>query len=380
MSKTKYVVRLTEEERSICGDTIKRLSGTSQKARRARILLLADADGPDASTDREIAKTCRCRTATVESVRRRFVLESFQAALGGKREDTPPTPKPLDGKRDAEVIALRLGPRPEGYSAWSLLLLARRVVELGIGDSNSHETDSRTQVENGGRGCNLQYRVIPPDADAEFAAAMEGVLAAYARPYDAQHPVLCVNDQLVQLVRETRTPVETMAGHPQRVAYEYERAGTAAVFLFSEPLVGWRGVTARPQRTKADWAQEVGILLEGRYAHCKSVTLICDNPNTHTQGAFYNVFAPARASELVQRIKFRYAPNGGNWLNIAESELNALTRQCLRGRRIGNLEELRRETGAWATDGNERQRGVDWQLTVADARYKLKSVYPKIGR
>lgn len=380
MSKTKYVVRLTEEERSICGDAIKRLSGTSQKARRARILLLADADGPDARTDREIAATCRCRTATIENVRRRFVLEGFEVVLGGKREDTPPTPEPLDGKRDAEVIALRLGPLPEGYSAWSLLLLARRVVELGIADSNSQETDSRTQVENVVRGRELQYWVIPPDADAEFAAAMEGVLATYARPYDAQHPVLCVNDQLVQLVRKTRTPVEATAGHPQRVAYEYERAGTAAVFLFTEPLAGWRGVTVRSQRTKADWAAEVGALVEGRYAHCESVTLICDDPDTHTRGAFYNVFAPERASELVQRIKFRYTPHRGSWLNIAESELSALTRQCVRGRRIGNLEELRRETGAWATDGTERQRGVDWQLTVADARYKLQSVYPKIER
>ena len=207
---------------------------------------------------------------------------------------------------------------------------------------------------------------------------MEGVLDTYARPYDEQHPVLCMDEQPVQLVRETRAPVEATAAHPRRVDYEYERAGTAAVFMFTEPLAGWRGVTARPQRTKVDWAEEVAAWLEGRYAHCEKITLVCDNLNTHTEGAFYKAFEPTRAQELVRRIEFRYTPKHGSWLNVAESELSALTRQCMRGRRIGDLEELRRETGAWATDVNERQRGVDWHMTVADARCKLKSVYPKI--
>ena len=220
--------------------------------------------------------------------------------------------------------------------------------------------------------------MIPPDADHEFAADMEGVLETYARPYDEQHPVLCMDEQPVQPVRETRTPVEATAAHPRRVDYEYERAGTAAVFLFTEPLAGWRGVTARSQRTKVDWAEEVAAMLEGRYADCERVTLVCDNLNTHTKGAFYKVFEPARARALVRRIEFCYTPKHGSWLNIAESELSALTRQCMHGRRIGDLKELRREVAAWAADVNARQRGVDWQMTVTDARCKLKSVYPKI--
>ena len=374
----KYVVRLTDEERSLCEDTLQRLSAASQKARRAHILLLADADGPDAWIDRDIAKTCRCRTVTVENVRRRCVLEGFERALDGKRPDTPPGPKLLDGKQEAEIIALRLGPPPEGYAQWSLRLLAQRVVELGIVDSISHQTVSRTLKKNGICGRKLQYWVIPPKANAEFAAAMEGVLRTYARPYDARRPVLCMDEQPVQLVRETRTPVEATAAHPRRVDYEYERAGTAAVFLFTEPLAGWRAVTARPQRTKVDWAQEVAAVLEGRYAHCDRVTLVCDNLNTHTEGAFYKAFEPERADELAGRIEFRYTPKHGSWLNVAESELSSLTRQCMHGRRIGDLEALRRETGAWATNVNERQRGVDWQMTVTDARCKLKSVYPKI--
>ena len=166
---------------------------------------------------------------------------------------------------------------------------------------------------------------------------------------------------------------------PRRVDYEYERAGTASVFLFSEPLAGWRQATARARRTKADWAVEVAGLLEGRYAECPQITLVCDNLNTHTKGAFYEVFEPTRARELVRRITFCYTPKHGSWLNIAENELSSMTRQCLHGRRIGDLGTLHGEVSAWSTDVNGTQRGVDWQMKVDDARCELKSVYPLLA-
>ena len=137
--------------------------------------------------------------------------------------------------------------------------------------------------------------MIPPEADAEFAASMEEVLATYQRPYDAERPVVCMDEQPVQLVKETREPVAATADRPRRVDYEYERARTAAVFLFCEPLAGWREATARERRTKTDWAREVAGLLEGRYADCGRITLVLDNLNTHTKGAFYEAFEPARA-------------------------------------------------------------------------------------
>ena len=220
--------------------------------------------------------------------------------------------------------------------------------------------------------------MIPPEADAEFAASREEVLATYQRPYDAERPVVCRDEQPVQLVNETREPVAATADRPRRVDYEYERAGTAAVFLFCEPLVGWREATARERRTKTDWAREVAGLLEGRYADCGRITLVLDNLNTHTKGAFYEAFEPSRARELVRRIDFCYTPKHGSWLNIAENELSAMTRQCLSGRRIGELGTLQAEIGAWSSDVNSRQRGVDWRMKIADARCKLKSVYPKI--
>jgi DDE superfamily endonuclease len=224
----------------------------------------------------------------------------------------------------------------------------------------------------------IEYWVIPPQADAEFVANMEAVLETYEKPYDPACPVLCMDEQPVQLLKETRVPLPATAKHGQRVDYEYERAGTANIFMFTEPLAGWREVAVRETKTKFAWATEMARLLEGRYAQCKKVILVCDNLNTHTKGAFYEAFAPARARQLVRRIESCYTPKHGSWLNIAENELSSLTRQCIAGRRFGDVDTLLKETSAWSSDVNETQRGVDWQMKIEDARCKLKSVYPKI--
>lgn len=224
----------------------------------------------------------------------------------------------------------------------------------------------------------IEYWVIPPESDAEFVANMEDVLETYSKPYDSECPVLCMDEQPVQLLKETRPPIPATAQHGKRVDYEYERAGTANIFMFTEPLAGWREVAVRETKTKYDWATEIARLLEGRYAACERVILVCDNLNTHTKGAFYEAFEPDRARCLVRRIEFHYTPKHGSWLNIAENELSSLTRQCVAGRRFGDIATLRAETAAWSVDVNETQRGVDWQMKIDDARCKLKSVYPKI--
>ena len=206
---------------------------------------------------------------------------------------------------------------------------------------------------------------------------MEEVLDTYAQAYDASCPVICMDEQPVQFLKETRTPIPATAKHAKRVDYEYERAGTANIFMFTEPLAGWREASVRATKTKVDWAVEMARLLEGRYAACERVILVCDNLNTHTKGAFYEAFEPERARNLVRRIEFRHTPKHGSWLNIAENELSSLTRQCLSRRRFPDIATLEQETSAWSTDANSRQRGVDWQMKVDDARTKLKSVYPK---
>ena len=224
----------------------------------------------------------------------------------------------------------------------------------------------------------IDYWVIPPEADGEFAADMEQVLETYARPYDSSHPVVCMDEQPIQLLNETRVPIPATKEHPRRVDYEYERAGTASIFLFCEPLSGWRQVTVRERRTKIDWAMEVEELLRTRYASAEKAILVCDNLNTHTRGAFYEAFEPEKARAIVRRLEFCHTPKHGSWLNIAENELSSMTRQCITGRRFATMDLLRGQTAAWQTHSNARQRGVDWQFQVNDARRKLRSVYPKI--
>ncbi len=373
----KYIVRLTDQERTELAAVIKKLKGTSEKVRRAQILLKADADGPN-WTDHRIAEAFGCRTKTVENIRQRLLERGFQEALDRSPRETPPVEKLLSGDQEARIIATRLGSPPPGYANWTLRLLARKVVELGIVESVSYETVRRTLKKNGMTNRKIEYWVIPPEADGEFVAHMEEVLETYARPYDPARPVLCMDEQPVQLLKETRVPIPATRRHGRRVDYEYERAGTANIFMFAEPLASWREVAVRETKTKVDWAIEMARLMEGRYAEAERVIVVCDNLNTHTKGAFYESFAPARARQLVRRIEFCYTPKHGSWLNIAENELSSLTRQCVTGRRFGDAQTLRAETGAWSIDINGTQRGVDWQMKIDDARCKLTSVYPKI--
>lgn len=207
---------------------------------------------------------------------------------------------------------------------------------------------------------------------------MEDVLDIYSRPYDPRHPVVCMDEQPIQLLDEVRIPVAATLNHPERVDYEYRRAGTASIFMFTEPLKGKREVTVRQRRTKIDWALEVEALLLKNYEHAEKVILICDNLNTHTRGAFYEAFPAEKARKILKKIEIHYTPKHGSWLNVAECELSAMTSQCVRNRRFATIEYLRSETAAWAEKTNKNQRGVNWQFNIEDARYKLKSIYPKI--
>jgi hypothetical protein len=220
--------------------------------------------------------------------------------------------------------------------------------------------------------------VIPPEQDAEFVACMEEVLATYTAAYDPQPPVLCMDEQPIQLLKETRAPLGATKKHGQRVDYEYDRKGTASIFMFAEPLSGFRQATARVRRTKADWAIDVAQRWDTRYSACEEVTLVCDHRNTPTKGAFYEAFEPARARAYIKRINFCSTPQHGSWLKVAEWELRCLTSQCLSDRRIGELTELQTEIATWSEKTTAKQRGVDWQFRIENARVKLKRLYPKI--
>jgi hypothetical protein len=204
---------------------------------------------------------------------------------------------------------------------------------------------------------------------------MEDVLAVYARPVDPRRPVVCMDEKPYQLLGEVREAIPAAPGRDRREDNEYVRHGTCSVFVWVEPLRGWRHVDAHPRRTKLDWAHQVDRLLTGDYPDVEAVVLVMDNLNTHTLGSLYEAFEPAKAFALAQRLQIHHTPKHGSWLNIAEVELAALTRQCL-DRRIDDLDTLNAELAAWPRQTNADQRQVDWQFTTADARIKLRHLYP----
>jgi hypothetical protein len=204
---------------------------------------------------------------------------------------------------------------------------------------------------------------------------MEDVLAVYARPYDPARPVVCMDEKPYQLLGHVRSPLPAGPGHDLMIDSEYVRCGTCSIFCWAEPLAGWRRADAQPRRTKIDWAGQVKRILTADYPRAQTVVLVMDNLNTHGIGSLYEAFEPAEAFALAQRLEIHHTPRHGSWLNIAEIELSALTRQCL-DRRINDLDELNTELTAWQHATNTAQRQVDWHLTTDDARIKLRHLYP----
>jgi hypothetical protein len=204
---------------------------------------------------------------------------------------------------------------------------------------------------------------------------MEDVLDVYTRPHDPAVPVVCMDEKPYQLLGHARDPIPAAPGRDRREDFEYVRHGTCSIFVWVQPLAGRRRVVARRQRTRVDWAREVEHLLTCDYPDAERVLLVMDNLNTHTIGSLYEAYEPPRARALAQRLEIHYTPKHGSWLNIAEIELSALTRQCL-DRRIDDIDVLNTELAAWQDAVNADQRQVQWHFTTSDARTRLRHLYP----
>jgi DDE superfamily endonuclease len=204
---------------------------------------------------------------------------------------------------------------------------------------------------------------------------MEDVLDVYAAPYHDAQPLICMDEASKQLLGHVQAPQPLEPGQPAREDYHYERCGVQALFLFFNPVQGWRRVSCRDSRTRVDWAEEIRQLLEEDYPQAAKVTLVCDNLNTHSIASLYEAFPAEAAHRLARRLEIHYTPRNGSWLNVAEIELSVLSRQCL-DRRIKTVAQLRAELQAWQKDRNAAASRVVWRLTTDQARTKLAHLYP----
>ena len=220
---------------------------------------------------------------------------------------------------------------------------------------------------------------MPEGPSAEFVAAMEDVLDVYHRPYDPQQPVVCMDECSKQLIGEVREPLPPKPGQVAKYDSEYERKGTANVFMAVEPLAGKRTVQVTDRRTRVDWAQFIRVLLLTRYPEAAKVILVMDNLNTHSIASLYEAFDPETARSLAARLEIHYTPKHGSWLNMAETELSVLSRQCL-DRRIESKDPMEKEIAVWEKNRNEACTRINWRFTTAKARIKLKRLYPSFEK
>src|SRR5712691_8353016 len=300
--------------------------------------------------------------------------------MGSGGQETPGTAHAVHARwrGGSEGDCHAAGSTAGGLWTLDLATARRRIGGLGNRRFDQSRDGPHGAKKNGMTTRKIAYWVMPPEQDAACVACMAEVLETSAAAYDPKHPVLCMDEQPIQLLKETRVPIAATKTHGKRVDYADERHGTASIFMFAEPLSGFRQATARVRRTTADWAIEVAQMLDTRSADGEEVTRVCDNLNTHTTGAFSEAFEPERARAYIKRLNVCSTPKHGSWLHVAEGELSCLTSQCLSDRRIGALTELQTAIATWSEKTNAKQRGVDWQFRIENARVKLKRLYPKI--
>ncbi|WP_220199687.1 IS630 family transposase [Ktedonospora formicarum] len=373
----KYREVLTTEQREELSLMISTGKASARELTHARILLKADQGqvGP-AWSDKQIQEALDISAVTVARVRKRCAQVGVQEAIVPASVQRVRQHR-LDGTQEAYLIALACSQPPDGYTRWTLRLLAQQLVELGYVETVSHETVRQVLLVNDLKPWIKKQWCIPTRADAEFVYHMEDVLEVYTRPYSPRRPQVCMDEVNTQLLSETREPFPMEPGKPKREDYEYERQGICNVFLACESLSGKRFTMVATRRTKQEWAEFVRRLPDKCYPDAEKIILVMDNLNTHTLAALYEVFPIVKARHLCQRFEVHYTPKHASWLNMAEIELSALDRQCL-SQRFASPEVAERHIAAWTTRRNQQQTTIQWRFTAEDASIRLKHLYPSI--
>ena len=365
----KYIIDLTEVERETLIELTRKGKPGARKVKRANILLLAN----QGKNDEEIVALLHTSPSTVMRTRRKFVESGLTFALN-ERSRAGRLPK-IDDKVETILTTLAQSRPPAGRKRWTLQLLADRLVTLTHLESLSYESVRLVLKKNDLKPWVRQKWCIPTVIGAEFVWLMEDILDLYAESYRGDYPVICFDEVPYQLVSETRKPLPPQPGKPARYDYEYRREGTCNLFMFLEPLAGWRHVKVTDRRTKQDFAVCMNELIEVHRPGSQKVRVVLDNLNTHTPASLYERYPPAKARHLVQKLEFHHTPKHSSWLNMAEVEISVLNGQCL-DRRIGNRKKLESEIAAWENDRNTGKATIDWRFTIPNARDKLVKLYP----
>jgi transposase len=363
-----YQVHLTDPDLTQLQQLLRRGTHSARVQTRARILLLAHAGQPAAA----IATALLTSTATVQRVRQRAAQEGVAAALAERPR--PGRPPRLTGDGEARLTVLACTAPPPGRARWTIQLLTDRIALCEEAPAVSRETVRRHLHAHALKPWQHKQWCIP-QAGARFVAKMEDVLGVYARPYNPARPVVCLDEANKTLHAASRPGQPVAPGQVTRQDYEYERGGTANLFVWVEPLTGRRGVQVTAQRTTPDFARVVRQLVDEVYPQAEQVVLVTDNLNTHGPWALYETFAPAEAARVLAKLDWHCTPEHGSWLNMAEIEIAARRRQCL-ARRIATPPELATDVAACVAPRNAQGGTIDWQFTTADARIKLKRLYP----
>ena len=364
----RYVVDLTDEERSELKALVASGSAQVRKVKRAQVLLASDGG----ASDIEISRTISVGTSTVYRVKQRFVESSLELALNDLSR--PGARRKLSSKEEALLVAVACTNPPVGRAKWTMHLLAGEMVKLTEHGAVSRETVRRRLGEKQIKPWQRKMWCIPK-IDAEYVARMEDVLDLYAEPADPARPVVCFDESPTQMIGESRTPIPAKSGTRAKIDYEYRRNGTANLFVFLDAHQPWRHVKVTDRRTAIDYAHCLRELVDVHYPRAEKIRVVQDNLSTHKPGALYQAYPPDEARRILRRLEFHYVPKHASWLNMVEIEIGVLVRQCL-DRRIPDRATLEREIAAWSLARNAARARVLWLFDVTRAREKLGRSYP----
>jgi len=375
---SKYTVKLTQEQRTMVEEIVKKGTAPARKIQRANVLLKADrgAQGPRWST-KQIQEGFGVGSTTIKSVRKRFVENGIEDAISRREQPERPEKRKINGEQEAHIIALMCTESPEGQERWTLRAFTERIIALEIVTETSYETVRMVLRNNKLKPWQEKQWCIGRTGDANYAFHMEDVLDVYVRPYDPKRPQVCIDEGSVQFTKELQEALKMKPGKVKKVDYQYERDGYCSIFLACEPLTGKRAVHVTEQRTKADFAHFLRYVVDVMYPEAEKIVVVMDNLNTHTPGSLYEVFPAEEAMRIWKKLEIHHTPVHGSWLNMAEIELSVLGRQVLH-ERLGNIKTVRQRVDAWQEKRKKQQVKINWRFTAEDARIKLKRLYPVI--